>query len=80
MPTTFGEFIKAAALRVNGQQVYTGPSHAIIFDEAGLRDCHHNTSLEDGFVTSTGRFVSRIEAGQIMYGQDWVLDSDCLNH
>lgn len=61
------EKIKASALRFRGQ-VFTGHTHTDAMRELGesypdwgnLPD-----RVEDGFITTTGRYVDRDEAGQI---------------
>jgi hypothetical protein len=56
-----GERITAAAIR-EGRNVYTGPHHATIIHY--IAKCAGITPVrgEQGFVTNTGRFVSRKEA------------------
>jgi len=62
-----GETIKAAALRLGGQ-VFTGRDHLVAYDKVnphGKLTQGQMDNLEDGFVTSTGRFVDRHEAARI---------------
>ncbi|MEX0918192.1 MAG: hypothetical protein WDZ93_03475 [Candidatus Paceibacterota bacterium] len=61
------EKIAASAVRFR-DEVYTGKTHmdAIIEMEENNPDWHDsNDSVEDGFVTSTGRYVERDEAWEI---------------
>lgn len=74
------EKIAAAALKAR-DQVYTGPTHAacmnaILTDERLTSDQKVAMLLDtdDGFVTNTGRFVSREEAFQIAQAQKQMTD------
>lgn len=64
------EKISAAAICC-GDQVFTGPTHIAILRKITLLDvpakqrCQMLLSGEDGFVTDTGRFVSREEGFKI---------------
>ncbi len=61
------EKIDAAAIRL-GEELFTGRNHteAIMNMEESIPDWKtSNIRLEDGFVTNTGRYVKRDEAGQI---------------
>ena len=61
------EKVKIAAVRI-GEDVFTGQMHFMAMDEAkrtlsnfdDLKD-----TMEQGFVTTTGRFISRDEAGKL---------------
>ncbi len=65
------EKISAAAVRCNGDKVFTGANHLecwmkitqLAVDEKTKAD--YMTNHEDGFVTSSGRFVDREEAFHI---------------
>ncbi|MBI2109197.1 MAG: hypothetical protein HYT93_03420 [Parcubacteria group bacterium] len=61
------EKITASAIRLGGQ-IFTGNTHmdAVIAMEEERPDwSDYDTKPEDGFMTSTGRFVQRDEAGEI---------------
>jgi hypothetical protein len=71
------EKVVAAAIRVNGK-VITGPMHALalvralemgILDDAALNAYYEgdleSLGIEEGFVTTTGRFISREEAYEL---------------
>jgi len=69
-----GETVKNAAVRIDGK-VYEGPNHGVALDRAATELGKTQDELlelidgsNDGFVTSTGRFVSREEADQIAKG------------
>lgn len=66
------ESIKAAALRYKGE-IFTGPTHAdaVCVLEETYPD-YRAREVEDGFVTSTGRYVDRDEALAIAQGKDQV--------
>ena len=81
------EKIKSAALEYNGE-TFLGANHGLAF--GALMQAHPDYALDsirDGFITSTGRFVSREEADHIavMNGQKKLnkqrrrLDSDDLH-
>lgn len=55
------ETVTAAALRYQDGRVETGKSHLEIVDRPGFVA----EGAEEGFVTSTGRFVGRVEANKI---------------
>jgi hypothetical protein len=65
-----GEMISAAAIRC-GDQVFTGPTHIAIMKKITLlgapadQKCKMLLDGEDGFVTDTGRVVSREEGFKI---------------
>lgn len=74
------EKIAAAALK-SGKRVFPGPSHpacmnAILTDEHLTSDQKVAMLLdtEDGFVTNTGRFITREEAFQIAQAQKQMTD------
>jgi len=61
------EKVKEAAVSVDGQ-IFTGPMHFIAFDKAraALPNFEETEdSMLQGYITSTGRFVSREEAGAL---------------
>lgn len=58
------ERIETAAILFQGN-VYTGRNHALIIAEIRVIAKVDKVIGEQGFVTDTGRFVSRIEAGRI---------------
>jgi len=76
-PTPAGEWPTTAAVRI-GDRVFTGDSHfdAVTKAQAALgEDVTHrllsgggNTVALDGFITNTGRYVSREEAGRMLDG------------
>ncbi len=63
------ESIKSAAILFSNDEMYTGVNHAIAVRE--LEKVHPNwrkmskSPPQEGFLTSTGRFVDRLEAGNI---------------
>ena len=56
------ETISAAAIKLGDGRIETGVNHAEIIDRTGISDF---LGADDGFVTNTGRFVSREEAAII---------------
>mgnify|MGYP005862301831 CR=1 FL=1 len=61
------EKIDQAAIRL-GEKIYTGKNHAdaiIAMEEDDPDWDTSETNPEDGFVTNTGRYVDRDEAGRI---------------
>jgi diguanylate cyclase (GGDEF)-like protein len=63
--TTAGEQIVTAAIRNPDGSVTTGKNHPQILLSQGKQVAKDRSGPEYGFVTSTGRFVSREEAAQI---------------
>lgn len=56
------ETIVAAAIRGDDGKIFSGPNHASIFNDPSFR---YEGTQKDGFLTSTGRFVDRVEADKI---------------
>jgi hypothetical protein len=61
------EKVKEAAIRINGQ-IFTGQMHFMAFEKAraelaDFEEIQH--TMEQGFTTSAGRFISREEAGEL---------------
>ena len=54
------------ALRFNGQRIFTGLNHGLALDtlKSEYPDWENN-SIEEGYVTATGKFLSRKEAKAI---------------
>lgn len=74
------EFIDAPAFRAPDGKIYTGAVHVLAREEArkagSLPHGVGSGGGEDGFLTSTGRFVDRVEAGRIAgFGDDYSLDA-----
>lgn len=66
-PTPKIEKITAAAIRVNGE-IFTGQMHFMAYEKARLTIPNFEavqSTMEQGFVTTSGRFVSREEAGEL---------------
>lgn len=59
-----GERVVAAAVRRTNGQIMTGESHGQIISRSDF-PAAELSSAEDGFMTSSGRFVSREEAGRL---------------
>lgn len=62
------ETIVAAALRINGMTVSDIPParhHTLLWAVSGINDNLRIGSEQQGFITSTGRFVDRQEALEI---------------
>lgn len=75
-PTPSPEKVTKAAIRVHGE-IFTGKTHgeAMIQMEEKYPDwLESKASVEDGFITSTGRFINREEAGKI------ALDTGQIEH
>lgn len=73
------EYIDKAAIR-HGSVVYTGSRHPeISYDMVRAIGCRPK-GIEKGFVTGTGRFVTRKEAADIAYfaGQTYGIRYDYL--
>jgi hypothetical protein len=70
------ETIVAAALKIDGD-LYTGINHPVIISEIQKDNpdfkLTDTTSLEDGFMTNTGRFVDREEATKIASEADQIV-------
>jgi len=61
------ETISAAAIRYE-DELYTGTNHGQALDQLmEARPRFKEKDIEEGFVTSTGRFVNRREADQIAF-------------
>lgn len=66
------EHVIASAMVVNGK-VFTGPNHIVTMDAAKAAGLDvANAKLQDGFVTSTGRFVDRQEALKLATKSDQI--------
>lgn len=63
------ETIKEAAIKI-GDKVFTGQIHADAFDAAQEKGFVNFKNVEGGFITSTGRFVGRVEAQEIAKKND----------
>ena len=61
------ESITAAAIRTPDGKIYQGTHHFMAADK--IKEPYHHTELESGFLTNTGRFVSRQEATAIVSPQ-----------
>ena len=76
------ESIKSAAILFNNDEIYAGVNHAIAIRE--LEKVHPDWHkmpkypTQEGFLTSTGRFVDRLEATEIAESADQLnhLDSE----
>ncbi len=66
------ERIKASAVRYKGQ-IFTGQTHgdALLVLEEAFPD-YRAREVEDGFVTSSGRYVDRTEAREIAKKNDQI--------
>lgn len=80
------EKIAAAAIRVPGGRIFTGVTHAgaqvsLIEDPSltGAQKVDMMANIEDGFMTTEGRFVSREEAFQIAQHHKQMIDHPYAN-
>ena len=73
--TVTTERVKAAAVKFRGK-IFTGATHADAMDaigksEAEIDELYANGEIDtDGFVTTSGRYVDRMEAGRIALAHD----------
>lgn len=61
------EQIEKPAIRVQGGRIFTGKDHAEILITIHTEDMKMLNGREEGFVTNTGRFVSRREASSVAF-------------
>jgi hypothetical protein len=68
--------IVAAAVRLNGQ-VYSGLRHGVIMQEIWAKEGDNPSKITQeqiGFLTNTGEFLSRFDAGLVAYCAEQTTD------
>lgn len=60
------QIVKAAIQLPNGE-IFTGKNHNEIFKKVYEKFPYIISERVEGFITNTGRFVSRLEAGEIAF-------------
>ena len=70
------ETIKCAAVKRTDGIILAGRNHGFIIQHSPKGTCKKNS--EQGFLTSEGRFVGRIEAGEIAFKTGQVKKADLL--